>query len=200
MFCESCGQQFYGQESVCSYCGATVTRYWLQLVSLAILVIALGSNSLVAFQLLPRLVAGRQPSLLFRTWMWFNEKLFFYGWVAVTLALLTWAFWPRERHGLPKRVRAARWFLVLLLLAGIAVLLLPWIPAGVASDVRTVLESHPGLASTLAWGFIALVVGLLCLNAETRNALLGTGRALSLVSLGLLLLVLVMILLGWLAA
>jgi len=42
-----------------------------------------------------------------------------------------------------------------------------------------------------------VVVGLLCINSETRDSLLGHGKILSLISLGFLLLILAMTIAGW---
>lgn len=53
------------------------------------------------------------------------------------------------------------------------------------------------MPSALAWGVVVLVTILLCANSETRDALLGHGKVLSLVSLGVLLLLLAMTIVGW---
>jgi hypothetical protein len=63
--------------------------------------------------------------------------------------------------------------------------------------VKSLLEAYPALAPTLAWMVVVLVVGILCLNAETRDALLGSGKVLSLTALGMLFLVLMVIWLAW---
>jgi hypothetical protein len=44
---------------------------------------------------------------------------------------------------------------------------------------------------------VALVAGVLCMNTETRDSLLGRGRTSTLISAGILLLVLTMILQAW---
>jgi hypothetical protein len=59
---------------------------------------------------------------------------------------------------------------------------------------------HPGLPSTLAWGVVLVVVTLLCVNGETRDSLLGHGKVLSLVSLGILLLLLTLTIAGLVTA
>jgi divalent metal cation (Fe/Co/Zn/Cd) transporter len=59
------------------------------------------------------------------------------------------------------------------------------------------IGKYPGVPSLLAWGVVLVVAVLLCMNAESRDYLLGHGRALSVVSLGLLLLVLTMTVVGW---
>lgn len=197
VFCDFCGMQFLPRQSICSHCGSPPTRHWLQLVSLVTLTIAIACNSLVALFLLPRLITGEQPPRLFLAWLWFDEKLSLYGWAAAAAALLVWAYWPRYGYEPEKEMRIARGLLIVLLVAGFISLLLPWIPVATAASVRTAVESHPGLTLTSAWGVVILAVGVLCLNGETRERLLGDGRVLSLVALGLLFLVLSLILLGW---
>ena len=56
---------------------------------------------------------------------------------------------------------------------------------------------YPGLPALLAWGVVLVVVVLLCIDAESRDYLLGHGKVLSVVSLVLLLMVLSMTVVGW---
>jgi hypothetical protein len=49
----------------------------------------------------------------------------------------------------------------------------------------------------IPWVMIALAAALVCINSDTRDSLLGHGRVLSSVSLGLLLLVLTMTLVAF---
>jgi hypothetical protein len=44
---------------------------------------------------------------------------------------------------------------------------------------------------------VVFVIALLCINAETRDSLLGHGKVLSLVSLGVLLLLVALTIAGW---
>ena len=53
------------------------------------------------------------------------------------------------------------------------------------------------VTALLAWGVVLVVVVLLCIDAESRDYLLGHGKVLSMVSLGLLLIVLTMTIAGW---
>jgi hypothetical protein len=53
------------------------------------------------------------------------------------------------------------------------------------------------LPAILAWGVVLVVSILLCIDAESRDYLLGHGRILSVVSTAMLLLVLTMTVLGW---
>ncbi len=198
MFCERCGLQFLPKQSVCTSCGVASTRHWLQLMSLITLMVAVGCNSLVAWSVLPRLVMGHQPRQLFRAWLWLNEKVALYGWVLVALSLLAWDFLVRRGSEAKIRGWVARRLLILLLLARIAPLIPWWVPAGQPPPaIVAAIDKNPGLPSTVAWAVVLLVAGLLCLNADTRDSLLGHGRVLSLVSLGLLLLVLSTVLVGW---
>jgi hypothetical protein len=56
---------------------------------------------------------------------------------------------------------------------------------------------YPGLPAILAWGVVLIVTILLCIDAESRDYLLGHGRTLSVVSFGMLLLVLTLTIAGW---
>lgn len=195
MFCERCGQQFLPKESFCGRCRVVPTRYWLQLVGLAILATAIVSNCLSALSLIPRL-AGGQQSWPFHYWVRLNDVMSSYGWVLAAVAVLAWSFLMRRGYRVQTREWSARLLLLLLLLAGFAAAPLPWRPAGPTPHVHAVLHSHPGLGPGLAWGLIALVVVPLCLDGETRDSLLGHGRVLSVVSLGMLLLVVAITLAG----
>ena len=62
------------------------------------------------------------------------------------------------------------------------------------------VSDHPGAGPLAAWSTVVLVLGVLSMDSETRDALLGQGRALSWVSLASLLLVLALTSLGWSAA
>lgn len=200
MFCEQCGMNFLPEQSLCGHCGVSPTRHWLQLVSLVVLTIALACNSLMVFYLLPDFAQGERASPLLRSWLWFGESFSLYGWVPVALALLTWAFWPRLGWEPEGQVWFARVVLVLaLVLAGVK-LLLRWIPGATPAALAALVTSHAAAASTLPWLAVLLAVAVLCTRNETRDRLLGDGRALSLTSLAALFLVLVLMLVGWLLA
>jgi divalent metal cation (Fe/Co/Zn/Cd) transporter len=59
------------------------------------------------------------------------------------------------------------------------------------------ISRYPGVPALLAWGVVVLVAVLVCIESESRDYLLGHGKMLSLVSLGMLLLVLTMTVVGW---
>jgi hypothetical protein len=198
VFCERCGLNFLPKQSVCSRCNVVATRHWFQLMSLVTLLVAVLCNALVGILLLPRLIEGGQSRFVFRAWLWFDHKAALYGWAPISLALLAWDYlvWKAAK---PK---VKGWFtrklLTFSLAAGLAPMLPWWIPAGQPSgEFLSMIGKYPGLPSLLAWGVVLVVVALLCINAESRDFLLGHGKALSMVSLGLLLLVLTMTIVGW---
>jgi hypothetical protein len=174
------------------------TRHWFQLMSLITLLLAVLCNALVGLLLLPRLLEARHPSFVFRAWLWFDLKAALYGWVPIAAALLAWDIlvWKAAK---PK---VKGWFtrklLTFSLAAGVAPMLPWWVPAGQPpGQFLLMIGKYPGVPSLLAWGVVLVVVVLLCTNAESRDYLLGHGKALSVVSVGLLLLVLTMTVVGW---
>jgi hypothetical protein len=198
LYCERCGLDFYPRQSVCTRCKVTATRHWFQFMSLVTLTVAVFCNAAVGLLLLPRLAEARHSRFLFRAWLWFDRKAALYGWIPLVLALLAWDYfvWKAER---PK---IKGWFtrklLTFSLAAAVAPMLPWWIPAGQPpGEFLSLIGKYPGVPCLLAWGAVLVVAVLLCINSESRDRLLGHGKALSLVSLGLLLLVLTMTLVGW---
>jgi len=221
VFCENCGLQFFPRQSVCTRCDATCTRHWLQLTSLATLLIAAACNSL-ASMFLPASALGHSsasnhgssfaPSLkasAIAVWLWIDGKASLYGWAPLALALLTWDYfaWPEWRPALKERIK--RWLIRSLLVSAFLVRIVPlfprWIrpPAGVlvtaAKLPRFPIPMLPAFSAAVPWVIVALAAALLCMNAETRDSLLGRGRALSAISLGVLLMVLAGTLLAFIA-
>lgn len=196
MFCERCGLSFFPRQAVCTRCGDVATRYWLQLMSLATLMVVAATNALVACFLLPRRMQAHPThaaGALFRDWWWVNDKIALYGWVPIAIALLAWDFFVWQVSGTRPKVKrwVTRKMLTFALLASIAPFVPAWLPAGQPSpNFMTAMRTHPGLPSALAWGVVLVVVTILCVHRETRDSLLGHGRVLSLVSLGILLLLL----------
>ncbi|MGB8476195.1 MAG: hypothetical protein WCE61_19105 [Candidatus Acidiferrum sp.] len=198
MFCDRCGLNFLPKQSICTRCRRVPTRYWFQLMSLVTLLVAVSCNGLVGIFLLPRLAEHRSMHPLFRAWWWFDQKAALYGWVLFAVALLAWDYfiWKEAR---PK---VKGWFtrklLTFSLAAGIAPMVPWWVPAGQPpGEFLSMIGRHPGLPAILAWGVVLVVAVLLCADAESRDYLLGHGRTLSVVSTGLLLLVLTMTVVGW---
>jgi hypothetical protein len=198
VFCEHCGLNFLPKQSVCGRCRVAATRHWFQLMSLVTLLAAVLCNSLVGQLLLPRLAAQGHSRFLFRAWLWFDNKAALYGWVPIAFALLAWDYFVWKAAKPKIKGWFTRKLLTFSLAAGLAPMLPWWIPAGQPpGQFLAMIGKYPGMPSLLAWGVVLVVVVLLCLNSESRDYLLGHGKALSVVSIGLLLLVLTMTLVGW---
>ena len=167
-------------------------------MSMVTLLMAVACNALVAMLLLPRFVAAPHARFVFRAWLWVDEKAALYGWVPVAAALLAWDYlvWKEAR---PK---VKGWFtrklLTLSLAAGVAPMLPWWVPAGQPpGQFLSMIGRYPGVPVLLAWGVVLVVAVLLCIEAESRDYLLGHGRMLSVVSTSMLVLVLAMTVVGW---
>jgi hypothetical protein len=92
----------------------------------------------------------------------------------------------------------AKKVLVFVAAAAAAPLLPWWLPVGAPPhEFWTILARLRVPAAVCAWGAVAFVLALLCAHRGTRDALLGHGKVLSLVSLGILCAVLAATLVGW---
>jgi hypothetical protein len=203
MFCDRCGLQFQAKQSACDRCHVAATRHWLQLISLLTLLVAVLCNSLVGQWLLPRLAEGRNARLVFRAWLWFDNKFALYGWLPIAAALLAWDFlvWKAARpkvKGWKVKGWITRKLLTFSLAAGLAPMLPWWIPAGQPpGQLLSAAGKYLVTPALFAWGVVLIVVVLLCSNTESRDCLLGHGKVLSVVSLGLLSLVMTMTVVCW---
>lgn len=200
MFCERCGQSFLPKQSVCTRCKAPATRHFFQLMSLATLLIAVLCNALVGWLVLPHIIEieGRHSHFVLRAWLWFDRTAALYGWVPLVAGLLAWDFlvWKAARPKVKGWV--TRKLLTFSLAAGAAPLLPAWVPAGQPpKEFLAMIRRYPGVPSLLAWAVVLFVVVLLCINSESRDYLLGHGKALSIVSLALLLIVVTMTVVSW---
>ena len=198
MFCDRCGLNFLPKQSVCTRCRRVPTRYWFQLMSLVTLLVGVTANGLVAMFVLPRYAMGHNARFLFRAWWWLDQKAALYGWVIFAVALLAWDYFVWKEA----RPKIKGWFtrklLTLSLAAGVAPMIPWWIPAGQPpGQFLSMIGRYPGLPAILAWGVVLVVSVLLCIDAESRDYLLGHGRILSVVSTAMLLLVLTMTVVGW---
>jgi hypothetical protein len=198
VFCERCGLAFLPKQSVCSRCKTAATRHWFQLTSLLVLLLAVLCNLVVAMILLPRLAQAPHSHFVFRAWLWFDHKAALYGWIPLAIGLLAWDFlvWREAR---PK---VKGWFtrrmLTFSIAAGLAPMLPWWVPAGQPPrEFMSMLGRYPGGPCLLAWLLVLAVVVLLCMNSESRDYLLGHGKALSVISLALLLIVMTMSIVSW---
>jgi hypothetical protein len=198
VYCDRCGLNFLPKQSVCTRCKRVPTRYWFQFMSLVTVLVAVLCNTLLGLFLLPRLALGNHSRLLFRAWYWFDLKVALYGWVPLALALLAWDYfvWKEAR---PKvRGWFTRKLLTFSLAAGVAPMIPWWIPAGQPpSQFFAMIGRYPGVPALLAWGVVLTVAIMLCIDPESRDYLLGHGRMLSVVSTGLVLLLLTMTAAGW---
>ena len=198
MFCDRCGLNFLPKQSVCTRCHRVPTRDWFQFMSLVTLLVAVACNGLVGLFLLPRYAFGRNSHPLFRAWYWFDQTASLYGWIAFAVGLLAWDYFVWKEA----RPKVKGWFTRKLLTFSLAAALAPmipwWIPAGQPpGQFLSMIGKYPGLPAILAWGVVLIVSVLLCADAESRDYLLGHGRTLSVISTGLLLLVLSLTVVGW---
>jgi len=198
VYCDRCGLNFLPKQSVCTRCKRVPTRYWFQFMSLVTVLVAVLCNTFLGLFLLPRLATGNHSRLMFRAWYWFDLKIALYGWVPLALALLAWDYFVWKEA----RPKVKGWFtrklLTFSLAAGIAPMLPWWIPAGQPpSEFFAMISKYPGVPALLAWGVVLTVAILLCIDPESRDYLLGHGRMLSIVSNGLMLLLLGLTVAGW---
>jgi hypothetical protein len=176
---------------------------WVQLISLAILLLATIGNSVAGMYLLPKLCAKHPSVVYFRGWLWADQETALYGWMPLAAALLLWEFfvWRKIRKAKPApKIKGwvSRKILAFVLAVGFAPILPWWIPANQPSDkMLAAFSQHPGLPSAVSWSGVLLVAVVLCVKAETRDCLLGRGKTLSLISLGALALFLALTLFGW---
>jgi uncharacterized membrane protein len=198
VYCDRCGLNFLPKQSVCTRCKRVPTRYWFQFMSLVIVLVAVLCNTLLGLFLLPRLALGNHSRMLFRAWYWFDLKVALYGWVPLAIALLAWDYFVWKEA----RPKVKGWFtrklLTFSLAAGVAPMIPWWIPAGQPpSQFFAMIGRYPGVPALLAWGVVLTVAIMLCIDPESRDYLLGHGRILSVVSTGLILLLLSITVVGW---
>jgi len=199
MFCDRCGLQFLPRQSVCTRCGQAHSQHWLQLFGLLTIFVAIACNTLLGLFVLPRFAdASGRSRVVFHSWIWFDNKAAMYGWAAFALALLTWDYFvwrgsrPRVKGWVTRKI------LTLVLAAAVTPFIPAWLPAGqVSNNFLATINKYPGLPPVLAWAAVFVVTALLCMHSETRETLLGRGRALSIVGISLLSLVMAMTVVGW---
>jgi hypothetical protein len=203
VYCEHCGLKLFPEHPVCTRCGKAPSHEWIQFTSLMVIFLAVLANAITGWFLLPRVVYAHPSGWLFRGWLWVDREAALYGWMPMAGGLLIWEFyvWRKVRKAKPiTKVRSwvSRKILTFVLAAGFAPVLPWWLPAGQPSEkTMAVITRYPGLPCAVSWGAILIVSIVLCCRAETRNLLLGSGKALSLVSLGALTVFLTLTLVGW---
>ena len=203
MYCEHCGLKILPERPVCTGCGRAPSHEWIQLISLAILLLATIGNSVAGMFVLPKLSARHPSVLFFRGWLWADREGSLYGWMLLAATLLLWEFfvWRKVRKAKPvTKIKGwvSRKILAFVLAAGFAPILPWWIPANQPSEkVLARFSQYPGLPLAISWGGVLIVAVVLCFKAESRDCLLGRGKALSLVSLSALALFIMLTLIGW---
>jgi len=214
LFCENCGQQFLPVQSVCTRCRVTSTRHWYQLMSLVTLGVAAACNSAVALLVLARVDAGHlrrvavaHEGFAMRAWLWTDMKAAVYGWIPLALGLLAWDYFVRQEATgvMSEKIKGwlVRGLLIVAWVPGVAPLVPHWLrpPAALMVSVAKLprlpaIGAASSLTWLLPWAMVALAAAILCINAETRDSLLGHGRILSGISLMVLVMVLMLTLLS----
>jgi hypothetical protein len=203
VYCENCGLQIFPERACCTRCGETPAQPFIQLFALAVLLITIVGNSLAGWLLLPRLAATHPHHFFFRAWLWSDLESARYGWMPLAGAFLAWEWFVwrkiRKKKAAPKiKGWVSRKLLTFVLAAGFAPILPWWLPVGQPSEkTLAALYRYPGLPCAVSWSAILIVAVVLCFKAETRDLLLGRGRVLSAVSLGVLAIFLMLTLVGW---
>src|SRR6516164_4038407 len=198
MYCEHCGLQIFPRHPWCTRCGETPTYELFQLASLITLFLVVLTNGLVAWFVLPRFSHVPHHGLYFRGWLWLTDKAAVYGWAPLAVAILAWDYFVRRKARQKIKSWLTRKLLSFVLVAGVTPVLPWWVPAGQPPEnFMSLIHRYPGLPSGLAWLAISLVIIALISNAESRLALLGTGRVLSAVSVTALFVLLTLTVLGW---
>lgn len=191
--CEECGLRMNGQ-AICSGCGASSTRLWLQFVSLGMLGVLTAYNYILLLNFLPTLAPREHVASL---WLHVSEFAWRYGWIVLGVYLPAWAYYGRKKYGysLGTGVRVGIGFVVILLTGAIARPILPRMGWTWAERLRTSLDSHPGLGIAVGWAVVALAFVSVCCNCESRDRLLGKGKGLALLALAALCIILALSLL-----
>jgi len=198
MYCEHCGLQVFPKHPVCTRCGETPTYELFQLASLCTLFLVVVCNGLVSWLLLPHLSFAHHTPLYFRIWLWITDNAAVYGWAPLAAGILAWDYFIRRKAREKIKSWITRKLLTFVLVASVTPVLPWWVPAGQPpQSFLSLIHSYPGLPSMLAWAAISVVIVVLCANAESRLALLGTGRLLSAVSLASLVVLLTLTVVGW---
>ncbi len=183
-------------------------------MSLVTLGVAAACNSAVALLVLPRLLAARSHRLAvlhegfaMRAWLWTDLKAAVYGWIPLALALLAWDYFVRQDVSpvMSEKIKGwlVRGLLIVAWVPGVAPLVPHWLrpPAALMVSVAKLprlpaMGAASGFMWLLPWAMVALAAGILCINAQTRDSLLGHGRILSGISLAVLVAVLMLTLLS----
>src|SRR5208337_4654170 len=128
VYCEHCGLKILPERPICTRCGKSPSQEWIQLTSLAVLLLAAIANSITGWLLLPKVVATHPTGFFFRGWLWADRATGLYGWMPLAAAMLAWEFhvWRKVRKAKPI-AKARSWvnrkILTFVLAAGFAPIL-----------------------------------------------------------------------------
>ena len=192
--CEQCGLRMNGQ-SICSRCRASPTRFWLQFVSLGMLGVLTAYNYIFVLNCLPT----RAPhEYVARVWLNISEFTWLYGWIVLGVYLPAWAYYRQKKngYGLETGVQVGIGFVVILLIATVALFIIPRLGWTWAEGLRTTLDSYPALGIVTGWAVVALALVSICCHCESRDRLLGRGKGLALFAVAFLCIILTLSLLA----
>jgi len=141
-----------------------------------------------------------------RAWLWADMRAAVYGWIPLALGLLAWDYFVRQEATSVMSEKIKGWLvrglLIIAWVPGVAPLVPHWLRPPAAIMVTTAklprlpaIGAASGFMWLLPWAMVALAAAILCINAETRDSLLGHGRILSGISLVVLVMVLMLTLL-----
>jgi hypothetical protein len=176
-------------QSISSGCRASPTRLWLQFVSLATLGVLTAYNYIFVLNFLPTRVTREYVASV---WLNVSEFVWLYGWIALGVYLPAWAYYWRKKYGysLEIGVRVGIGFVVILLMGALAQPIFPRMGWTWAERLRTSLDSHSELGIVVGWAVVALALVSICCNCESRDRLLGRGKGLAFLALGVLCIIL----------
>ena len=182
-------------------------------MSLITIVIAAAANAAVGVWVLPRLLAGHShrvefahESFALRAWMWTDLKAALYGWIPLAIGLLAWDYFLRHEPAPVMSEKLKGWLVRCLLILAVGTGLAPLVPRWLRPPAAVLvtagkfprvpaLASVSGVAWLLPWTLVAAAAALLCINAQSRDSLMGHGRILGAISVAALTAVLIFVLL-----
>jgi hypothetical protein len=182
-------------------------------MSLVTLVIAAAGNAAVGVWLLPGLLATHsrhielaREGFALQAWMWTDLKAALYGWIPLAMGLLVWDYFLRHEPAAVMSEKLKGWLVRGLLILAVAIGFAPLVPRWLRPPAAVlvtagkfprmpVLAYLSGAEWLLPWTLVAAAAALLCINAQSRDSLLGHGRILGTVSVAALTVVLILVLL-----
>jgi len=131
-------------------------------------------------------------------WLNVSEFTWLYGWIVLGVYLPAWAYYRQKKNGysLETGVQVGIGFVVILLIAAVALFIFPRLGWTWAEDLRATLDSHPALGIVAGWAVVALALVSICCHCESRDRLLGRGKGLALFAVAVLCIILTLSLLA----